>query len=591
MIKTTLLFLFSACAILCHAQIQWINPMQNSEPVIQGQAFSEEIGKTYTRLPLRAKETADQGLFYLSHQSAGLAIHFYTDAPEVKVRYRVTGAYAMPHMPSTGVSGLDLYSIDSHGKWRREIANGYAFDSICSYNYTSLSKSSFHQEGNQYRLFLPLYNGVEWLEIGIPEANKLTFIPQRKEKPIVVYGTSIAQGACASRPGMAWTNILTRQIDKPLINLGFSGNGKLEPEVLSFIGEIDACVYVLDCLPNIYTKEFLPQLSSLIRNAVNQLREKSTAPILLVEHASGNFDQGLYGTLEANKIARMTFDSLQTEGFNNLFYMSSQACGLSEDGLVDCIHPSDYGMQQVAEGYEQKLREILNEPKGTLTTTQPVSQRREAGGYEWLKRHQEILTLNAEMPPKSVIMGNSITHFWGGMPQAHIAHGPISWKKYMDKAGFRNMGFGWDRVENLLWRVYNGELDGYDAEHVVIKIGTNNLELNTNEEIVSGIAFLLDAVRTRQPKAKISILGLLPRRGLEDRIIAINKMIATMSTRKGYKYTDVGGGLLLPSGKINETMFMDGLHPNEAGYKVISERLFPTLTSHAVSRKKYVRNV
>lgn len=89
------------------------------------------------------------------------------------------------------------------------------------------------------------------MQVGVPGNALFNPMAIREEKPIVVYGTSIAQGGCASRPGMAWPALVGRKLDRPLINLGFSGNGRLEKEVIDLIAEIDAKVYVLDCLPNL----------------------------------------------------------------------------------------------------------------------------------------------------------------------------------------------------------------------------------------------------------------------------------------------------------------------------------------------------
>src|SRR5690606_5312217 len=107
----------------------------------------------------------------------------------------------------------------------------------------------------------------------------------RKEKPVIVYGTSIAQGGCASRPGMAWTAILERKLGIPMINLGFSGNGQLEKELIDLIAEIDASVFVLDCLPNL--GGFKPEeVNKRILASVNTLREKHPkTPIILTDHA------------------------------------------------------------------------------------------------------------------------------------------------------------------------------------------------------------------------------------------------------------------------------------------------------------------
>lgn len=264
------------------AQWKWHNPMEAGFPVIQNQGFTKEIGDSYTRLPGRAKGVVSEPVWNLSRHSAGLAIYFYSDAPRIKVRYAVTGGLNMPHMPSTGVSGVDLYSINSDGEWRFCFGN-YSFKDTITYTYNNIGKDRYHKQGFEYRLYLPLYNGVEWLEIGTPEDAELEFIPVSPEKPIVLYGTSIAQGACASRPAMAWGTILQRSLDYPLINLGFSGNGKLAKEVLQFIGETDARLYILDCMPNLI-HENEAHVTELAIAAVKQLREKRSAPILLVEH-------------------------------------------------------------------------------------------------------------------------------------------------------------------------------------------------------------------------------------------------------------------------------------------------------------------
>jgi lysophospholipase L1-like esterase len=138
---------------------------------------------------------------------------------------------------------------------------------------------------------------------------------------------------------------------------------------------------------------------------------------------------------------------------------------------------------------------------------------------------------------------------------------------------YTNMGCGWDRIENVLWRVQHGELDGYKAERVVVMIGTNNLAMDSDEDIVDGIEFLLANVRARQPEAKIRVVGLLPRRGQEERIKQVNIRLSRMAQTSGYDYVDVGERLLQADGKINESYFTDGLHPNNAGYARIVDQI------------------
>ena len=567
--KNFILIISILFAVSLTAQTKWYDPMKENVNVIQNQGWTNEIGKTYQRLPGRAEKIARKPVWDLSGNSAGLAIHFYSNAEKIEIRYGVTGSHAMNHMPATGKSGVDLYAIDSDGKWRMA-TDRFNFGDTITYTFNNLSQSRYHKHGFEYRLFLPLYNSVKWMEIGVPDSAEFKFIPVLKEKPIVVYGTSIAQGGCASRPGMAWTNILSRKLDYPVINLAFSGNGPLEKELVDLIDEIDASLYIFDCLPNMGTLSSEEVVNRTVYG-VKKLREKHKAPILIVDHIGYRNDETNKSTKEAadpmNTASRQAFDSLVQFGIKNIYHLHKDSINFPDDGCVDNIHPNDLGMQVYADAYEKKIREILSMPIGKLTATKPVTQRREPYIYEWKERHANILQSIQSQYPKKVIIGNSITHYWGGEPGRE--NGSQSWKKQMLPAGFFNLGYGWDRIENVLWRVYHGELDGYQADEVVLMIGTNNLGLNPDEEIVEGLQFLLKQINIRQPKAKIKVVGLLPRRDKETEVKNINGQISKMAALNNYTFLDVGYRLLSKSGKIDESLFLDGLHPNEKGYSLI----------------------
>ena len=559
------------------AQWKWHNPVEAAYPVVQNQGFVQEIGQSFVRLPDRAHGVVSENVWNLSRNSAGLALHFYSNASQIRVRYTVAGGYSMPHMPATGVSGVDLYRIDSDGAWQFCFGN-YTFQDTISYTYQLTTPNRQHGLGFEYRLYLPLYNSVKWLEIGVPEAEDATFewIPASTEKPIVLYGTSIAQGACASRPAMAWGNIVQRSLDYPLINLGFSGNGKLAPEVIEFINEINARLYILDCLPNL-TTETEEEIMALVMAAVKQIRAKHATPILLIEHDGyGQMytDANQYAIVErTNRACLKAYEQLQTEGILELYYLSRKEMDMPADGWVDGTHPTDLGMQQQAAAVEKKVREILHIPLGEWTTTRPVTQRREPGTYEWRTRHATILEYTRNHTPKAILLGNSITHYWGGEPGHSKKNGPKTWEKVMQPAGFLNLGCGWDRIENVLWRVYHGELDGYQAQKVVLMIGTNNIGMNTDTEIVAGLRFLLTAIHHRQPQAELKVIGILPRRNEEERIRKLNVRIKEMVETEGYTFANPGTSLLLPDGKIDESLFLDGLHPNDSGYARIADEI------------------
>jgi len=404
------------------------------------------------------------------------------------------------------------------------------------------------------------------------------------EKPIVVYGTSIAQGACASRPGMAWTSILGRKLDRPLINLAFSGNGRLEEELIDLLLEVDPKIYILDCLPNLWNAQTYDEeeLTKRILRSVRSLKEaKPDIPILLVEHAGYTDDLARPARETAysrvNDIQEKAFAQLKAEGYEHLFYLTHEEIGLELDAMVDGTHPNDLGMMQYANAYEKKLRQIFSEPLGKASTTQACIQYREPGNYDWENRHRDILKINQEDPPKTVILANSIVHFWGGLPRTKLVREEESWEKIFTPMGVRNFAYGWDRIENVLWRVYHDELDGFEAEHILLMIGTNNLHLNSDEEIVEGLDLLIKAIQVRQAEAKLRLMGLLPRRAYEERIASLNRKLAQLAADNRIDYADIGNLFLLENLKIDESLFSDGLHPNAAGYVKMREAILPFL--------------
>jgi lysophospholipase L1-like esterase len=135
------------------------------------------------------------------------------------------------------------------------------------------------------------------------------------------------------------------------------------------------------------------------------------------------------------------------------------------------------------------------------------------------------------------------------------------------------MGFGWDRIENALWRIYHGELDGYTARKVFLLLGTNNIDRNTDEEIVSGILTLVKAVRSHQPQARIYVCGILPRAWNEPRVAILNELLQRRLIGADATYVDMTPEVVQPNGKVIDSLFIDGLHPNEEGYERFAKML------------------
>ncbi|MGL5620349.1 MAG: SGNH/GDSL hydrolase family protein, partial [Tannerellaceae bacterium] len=332
----------------------------------------------------------------------------------------------------------------------------------------------------------------------------------------------------------------------------------------------------LDNLPNLIGKKEL-SIDSLVESSISSIRQKSSTPILLVDHA-GYPDQ-LYSSSRNKEVENINKQQYTAylkvkDKYDHIYYLSKQDINLSNDGTVDGVHPTDLGMVEYATAYEKAIRSILNLQKGQCKTTIACRQRREPALYEWNERYENTLSQIKEETPEVIIIGNSILHYWNGIPTAPIVTDTLGWKKAFGNKTVLNMGSGWDKIENALWRVQHGALSGYSAKQILLKIGTNNLEEDTNEGIVEGIINLAQQIKALQPEAKLTVLGLLPRRAMEDRIQTINTLLTSECNRLNIPFAEVGSALInKTSNTINEALFKDGLHPNEKGYDKLGLQL------------------
>lgn len=310
----------------------------------------------FDRFPAAAQSSVTPNVWNLSRDSAGMMVRFQTDAAAIHVDYKLrSGRLAMPHMPATGVSGVDLYARDTDGQWKWVQVSRPAAQEVKTELISGL-KPGFRE----YALYLPLYNGVESLSVGVDPASRFEGLGPR-EKPIVFYGTSITHGACASRPGMVHTAILGRWFDMPVVNLGFSGNGRMDAAVGEYLTQIDAAVYVIDCLPNMGPADVTAKCVPLVK----QLRAaKPETPIVLVEDrrftnswitpAKAQFHDDNHAALRA------AYESLQADGISGLYYISGDGLyGDDTEGATDASHANDLGFMRQAEIFEPVLRQAL----------------------------------------------------------------------------------------------------------------------------------------------------------------------------------------------------------------------------------------
>ena len=316
----------------------------------------QERQQWFDRLPSSAEGKVTPSVWSLSRDSAGMMVRFKTDATAISVHYKLKkSALGMPHMPATGVSGVDLYARDSEGKWKWVQVTKPDTQEVQAEIIKGLAPGL-----REYAAYLPLYNGVEFMSIGVAKGSMFEGLAPRGE-PIVFYGTSITHGACASRPGMVHTAILGRRLDMPVVNLGFSGNGRMDKEVGDFLVQLDASALIIDCLPNMGPADVTAKCVPLVK----QLRAvKPLTPIILVEDRRFTNDwitpdKHKFHT-ENHAALKAAFEQLSSEGIEYLYYIpGDKLYGEDTEGATDASHANDLGFMRQADIFEPVLREAI----------------------------------------------------------------------------------------------------------------------------------------------------------------------------------------------------------------------------------------
>jgi lysophospholipase L1-like esterase len=215
-----------------------------------------------------------------------------------------------------------------------------------------------------------------------------------------------------------------------------------------------------------------------------------------------------------------------------------------------------------------------NGPKNSALL--PLTQNRDWKSYDWVVRHNEILALNQPGAIRAdvVFIGDSITHFWSGEPKAKRVAGKDSWEKWIAPYHPINLGYGWDRTENVLWRLRHGEIAGLKPKAFVVLIGTNNLSgINNVEDTVEGVAEVCREIRRQSPQAKVLLLAILPRQAKPDatrqRVADANKLLKAQATQIADAYLDLTDKLIEADGSILKETMGDYLHPTNKGYEVM----------------------
>ena len=330
---------------------------------LEGRAF-DDTEHFYDRLPAGVTTNVNGGVRSRKHHTSGMQFRFSTDSHRLAFKWVPYSKYLnMDHMPSTGVSGIDVYRFDAEkGRWlyvKTGRINNAVKGGGLEIQWTP---------GTPCLVNLPLYNGIASFMLGVETNAAVNALAPRKNgivKPVVFYGTSITQGGCASRPGMSFVNIIGRELDVPVVNLGFSGSGVMEFEMSEHLARIDASCYVLDCLWNMGMKNEKDVNNRRGRNVdenyepfIRNLRKKRPdVPIVMAERC----DVYCAKQNSQDRYIRSLYEKLTAEGWDKLVYLPKTDMYNNDfDGTVDGIHPNDWGMMHLAKTYGAAILQALS---------------------------------------------------------------------------------------------------------------------------------------------------------------------------------------------------------------------------------------
>jgi hypothetical protein len=353
------------CILFCSAIITYgQDPKAGNETIkyydeqyflIEGTTFTDSVKENlYDRLPASYKNKVRPPVWSLSKSSAGISIRFFSNTKAIRVKWELLNDTKMNHMAETGIKGIDLYFKAGDG-WQY-VNTARPTGKVNDF----LLISNMKGERREYKMYLPLYDGVTKLEVGIDSLSYIEKPMDGSGRPIVFYGTSITQGGCASRPGMVHTSIISRKLNIDCINLGFSGNGKMEKPVAELISGINALFYVIECAANMTPKEIFDNTGPLVE--IIRSRHPAT-PIVFVEcimYEKASLDEtSLKNVNEKNEMLRSEYKKMIDKGFSNIYYIENTgATGTDHEATVDGVHFTDLGFLRYADFLIYKFKKL-----------------------------------------------------------------------------------------------------------------------------------------------------------------------------------------------------------------------------------------
>lgn len=322
---------------------------------VYGLKFPDDIYNGFYRMNHDVAKNTNDGVAGLYKHTAGGRLKFKTDSPFITLDVVYNYISRMSHITLLGAGGFDLYVREDDGEWRFLAPFSMAYDVTT----TNCSKVITNRTGvHEYLIHFPLYASVKSVRIGLKTGSVVAAPEEYKYPvPVVYYGSSITQGGCASRAGMAYQNMLSRWFDCDHINLGFSGNAKGEDVIAEYMAMLPMSAFVLDYDHNAPSIEHLKNTHSRVFKVV---REKNpTIPIVMMTRPKGVLNKEEESRRD---IIKATYDEARANGDNNVWFLDmSKAMSFrgGNEGTVDNCHPTDLGFYRMAVAVSEVLQEIF----------------------------------------------------------------------------------------------------------------------------------------------------------------------------------------------------------------------------------------
>lgn len=312
----------------------------------------KKIDGKYRRLTEEVAKTVNFKVHLLHANTAGGRIRFVSDSK--RLAFIVKGEFGMPgeNLAYLNCASLDVYANGSY----YGIARGGTNYPVTYYE-SVVSNEAFAKGERLYTVYMPCYGEAHEIFIGIEKGASLKVAPDYTyEKPVVFYGSSITQGACASRGGLAYEAILEREFDFDYLNLGFSGNANGEQSMARYIAGLDMCAFVLDYDYNARNPRELLETHEPFYKTVRE--QNPNLPIIMISMPKYDLTEE---DLERYKIIKATYDNAVASGDENVYLIFGKDLlfGVGSEGLSDGIHPNDLGFRYMSRGIAEKLRLAL----------------------------------------------------------------------------------------------------------------------------------------------------------------------------------------------------------------------------------------